>query len=1279
MFRRDVEAGDGGGSTRRQLTFKTHAELGELKGAIARRAETTWQALVGPDPEAAASLPEVLRALVTTALGDAVTARPARLDEFGPEGSPARRLVDRLLTPEARLLIAEGDASQSSVRLAHEALIVHWPRARDQIQADRRDIETRAKLEALRSSYEKASSSRDQRRSLLTGLALEEGRELQRRWRTSISPPLSAFVSASAKADAQRRRRVITAAAAAVIVFAVLAAVSAWFGNVAEVQRSAAARSAAEAVSAAKRAQDSLAAFQLADSQRLAPLARRQTARGNGDLGALIALKGLPSDYEVLDRPRSRPLEYALAEALSSTRPLANLEGGTAGAFSPDGATFAVATGGGWIRLHRTDTWQTLGRVSGSSTLAFSPDSRFIATGVSGAAVVYDVQSREAVHRPGKLGSGEGIMRLAFSRDGRTLFAADGSGGVSVADTSDWTVSARDGPSIVDVATSAENGLVATTGILDGAVVVRSLADLAVVATLRPGGWVTGLAFGSGDEIATVNENGAIRLWDGRTGRLLLQRSIGFATNYSKIGHVEGKVYAVTSKTAVTLIDLSDPSLQKELSPGFTEISRATMDGFGRFVVAGKDEAGVAVLQTGSEGTSTPLLDREARFSEVAVDPSGRLIAGLGLKGVTIWSADTSGKSKPEKVLPQTFSGIRQAELSSDGKMAALLLKDDGATVYAVPDSGEARELDTPDGSRLSGRLAVSRSGKFIAASTVDGQILVWNGADPERRSVLRLPFIVNSMFFLPDERRLAVSSRDKHIHVYDIESGKRTDLATTNAWVEAGASPDGRFVEGTDRRTDDSFVPVIFDLRTGDRRTIEMPGGGAHTFSGFLSNDIFVVASDTVLVLHDPVSGKELTRISDHSAPLINIDMSPDNSLFVSGDQSGLLVVRSAKDFGITARLRLPRKPNWIWPDDGASGLILVRYEDDTFEVWSTRLQQLVAGATAKNRLVESVDWKQGRLSVLRDGGLIDHLDLLDRGRARAKDLERFYGDPAFATRLAAITTLRPMTISEEAASGLREPCGQLAEAPSTDAPSNSQNRDCDVEPPTAIAADSGLDPCDALAGNVFDPRHRGPGLTFSAMRDPERAIDACKAAVAQSPGEARFFYQLGRALQKAGRTSESEVQYRLADERGHPHARLGLASLLKEEKAQPDWGRKAVLLLESLADAGYKPAFADLGQALADGDGVPREPGRALSVWSRGAEAGDPRSHQALFRAYASGRDVRLDPERALGHGVDGVKLFRSDGHHGWADTLQVEVGSLARSLNREQTERVLNASRR
>jgi tetratricopeptide (TPR) repeat protein len=219
-----LHAEDVTGSGGNKLTFATYTALGGLQGAMSRRAEETIAAL--PD-DAQAAVPRVLRMLVTIAGGSeqAVVARVVPLARFG-DGTPARAVVDAFTA--ARLIVATGDHAAPTVRLAHEALIGHWERARQQFAADRRDLETRTLVEQQEARWEKASG-RAKRQLLLRDPDLANAIDLSARWGDELAPQTRAFIAASR----QRARRVQRLTAAAAVIFAVVALTASALGVVA--------------------------------------------------------------------------------------------------------------------------------------------------------------------------------------------------------------------------------------------------------------------------------------------------------------------------------------------------------------------------------------------------------------------------------------------------------------------------------------------------------------------------------------------------------------------------------------------------------------------------------------------------------------------------------------------------------------------------------------------------------------------------------------------------------------------------------------------------------------------------------------------------------------------------------------------------------------------------------------------------------------------------------------------------------------------------------------
>ncbi len=205
------------------LTYRAYEELGGLAGAIGRRAETLFDAL---DASAREQLPVLLRTLTTVA--DDLQTRFAAKSVEPPTEPAARRLLDELI--EARLVVINAnEAGSTSVRFAHESLIVNWPRARDSLERDSALLKSRRYLEMRERQWQETpDSAKDQR--LLTGVDLEDALALKQRLPGELSESLEAFVEASRRlAGRARRRRRIAMGVGALLLGAAVAGL--WFAS----------------------------------------------------------------------------------------------------------------------------------------------------------------------------------------------------------------------------------------------------------------------------------------------------------------------------------------------------------------------------------------------------------------------------------------------------------------------------------------------------------------------------------------------------------------------------------------------------------------------------------------------------------------------------------------------------------------------------------------------------------------------------------------------------------------------------------------------------------------------------------------------------------------------------------------------------------------------------------------------------------------------------------------------------------------------------------------
>lgn len=152
------------------LTLEAFRELGGVEGSLARRAELVLSALPLEVQEA---LPGVMRALVNvveSAEGGTLGAHPAPLIRLR-EDAAASRLVDALVG--ARLMVTDLDGDGSAViRIAHEALLRHWPRVTTWLEGDRETLKARARLRTA--AFRWAEEGRNEQLLLAGGKPLED-------------------------------------------------------------------------------------------------------------------------------------------------------------------------------------------------------------------------------------------------------------------------------------------------------------------------------------------------------------------------------------------------------------------------------------------------------------------------------------------------------------------------------------------------------------------------------------------------------------------------------------------------------------------------------------------------------------------------------------------------------------------------------------------------------------------------------------------------------------------------------------------------------------------------------------------------------------------------------------------------------------------------------------------------------------------------------------------------------------------------------------------------
>jgi TPR repeat protein len=204
----------------------------------------------------------------------------------------------------------------------------------------------------------------------------------------------------------------------------------------------------------------------------------------------------------------------------------------------------------------------------------------------------------------------------------------------------------------------------------------------------------------------------------------------------------------------------------------------------------------------------------------------------------------------------------------------------------------------------------------------------------------------------------------------------------------------------------------------------------------------------------------------------------------------------------------------------------------------------------------------------------------------------------------------------------------------------------------------------CAELASSPHDSGRTGSGVRIEQI-DVGQALGQCGEAVKRRPSNARNHFHLGRVLEAAARLPEARAEYAIAEQAGFPPAMYNLGVLYEFgrgvakdfpramqhfQKAaaagNPDgYGAIARLFVKSTppnyaeaarwnqrgVDAGSAEAGAGLGWQHQFGQGVARNPVRAMELYAQAARGGSPHGMYLMGVLYLLGEGVAANDAQA------------------------------------------------
>ncbi|CAN5394177.1 adenylate/guanylate cyclase domain-containing protein [soil metagenome] len=954
------------GHQRRLLTFAAYRALGGLEGAIARRADEVVDALPNDIQDA---LPGVLRALTTVRLGDeAIAASPALLADVAD--TPAKSaLVDALIS--ARLFVSDESAEgHAIVRVAHEALLTRWPRARDIVNANRSFFETRARLQTDARRWQ--SDSWNPELLLPPGKRLAEGEELLLSHRKELGDQIASYIGASYSAQnervekerqAERRlieaaqatkrerlereaerlageaeRRDLAAAAATrlarrtryaalvALVLAVLAGIGAFVGfkGQGEARRQAelAGLSATQAKEAEKLAiaagETAVAARDQAlrnQSLSLAFLSQQIAAAGDTEAATLLALEALPKNMDAPDRPYLVEAEGALYNALLVHRQTAIFRHDgriTDAKFDAAGERIVTSSDDKTARIWNAKDGSEIAILKGHQDVVeraiFSPDGDRVMTA-----------ARDGTARIWAAGSGEQILVLRQSGEVHTAqFSPNGNRVLTASTSSETTIwDAQTGAKIVAVpdfgsisATFSPDGRSFAVGENSNRVQFWSADDGKQIANVFANIWPASLAFSP----------------DG--GRILID---GW---YSSSKDNESRLWdASNGKEIAILGGFKSDTHCGSFSPDGKLIGIASIDGAARLwdgitvklrLVLGAESGGLGLSDAG-------VGERDRAVVNCAFSPDSQLFAVGSTEGlVRIWDV----KSGSQFAIFRGHSGlVTHVAFSPAGSLLLTAAQDRTARLWDIDGvlTGTLRHKRPPT-------FAVfSPDNKRIVTGGGDRFAHVWDVASgSEIASFESQDGPVQDATFSPDKHHIAIASRSGRILIWDVQSQRRIVQLEGHDAAVVGVqfNPKGNLllsveVDGTERLWDTSTGAQIAVLKGNEyfRKPLFSPDGQL-VLTALNDNTARIWKTD----------GSELRVLAGHDNQVVAAAFSSDGRLVVTGSLDGTAKIWAVEDGRAVATLRGHGGPlvDVAFSQDSQS--IVTASRDGTARIWRVK-----------------------------------------------------------------------------------------------------------------------------------------------------------------------------------------------------------------------------------------------------------------------------------------------------------------------------------------------------
>ncbi|QTA82303.1 WD40 repeat-containing protein [Desulfonema limicola] len=476
-------------------------------------------------------------------------------------------------------------------------------------------------------------------------------------------------------------------------------------------------------------------------------------------------------------------------------------------AFSPDGLCFLAANSFNQtaylINLKDGEVIRSFEDLSGIHSIAFSPDNKYILTGSSGSASLWNRETGAEILKF----KSEGIFfDAAFSPDNRYLLTSIGEEAVLWDVESGLEIRRFMHTELIQSLAFSPDGKYAATGDIDTTVCIWKVADGQKIHTLQGHThYITSVSFSpDGKYILTGSNDKTAQLWNTETGKPIGQKSLVDSPRLvPQLGHSrtitdldispDGKQLVTASQdSSACLWDVKTGRLIRKFTGHSEEINDVDFAPDGSLIITGSDD-GSALIWDAKTGKTIQQFTPDSCITAVAFSPDAKYAAtGADSNWIRIWDTKTGIEITRMYFENETCKG-RSLGIGS------VIFTPDGQYILSGSSDCIARLSDVKNGKVIRKYIghsdsinsaAISHDGSMLLTGSYDNTARLWDiHTGKEIRCFKERLELVDDIEFALNNKSIVIGGSFAAC-LWDIQSGKEISCFFNKRFINTLVQP---------------------------------------------------------------------------------------------------------------------------------------------------------------------------------------------------------------------------------------------------------------------------------------------------------------------------------------------------------------------------------------------------------------------------------------------------------------------------------------------------------